>query len=243
MQEILLVIAMMFGGQLIGSLIGLVKKPSDRLLHSSLAFAGSMMLALSFFELLPQSLSIAAGWLVLVFFLSGIVVFKALDHLIPHVHPEFLKIEHRCTKRSVDMLVLGIALHNIPEGLAVGTCFAIDPSMGLLIALAISIQDIPENLAMVVPLYCLNHSRLRSFMIVLGTVFFELAGFIIGYAFLTGASLPLVGASLAMAAGLMTYISLDELLPAAELRQRPKAGAIAIILGVASVLLLGMISF
>jgi cupin fold WbuC family metalloprotein len=76
-----------------------------------------------------------------------------------------------------------------------------------------------------------------------GTVLFELAGFIVGYAFLTGASMSLVGAALAMAAGLMTYISLDELLPAAELRQRPKAGAIAIILGVATVLLLSRISF
>ena len=238
MHEVYIIIALIFGGQAIGSLLGLLGKPSNRLLHSSLAFAGSMMLAISFFDLLPQAFRVTAAPVVAASFLAGIVVFKVLDKAIPHVHPEFLRKEQDGVKRSVDTLLMGMSLHNIPEGLAVGVGLALDPVMGLLIAVAVSIQDIPENLATIVPLYCVNKCKSRSFIIVMGTALFELVGFFVGYIILRGASLDAVGMSLAAAAGLMTYISMDELIPAAQIRERPKAGLISFALGVAVVIAL-----
>ncbi len=113
--------------------------------------------------------------------------------------------------------------------------------MGLLVAVGITIQDIPENLATIIPLYCLNKKKLKSFFIVSGTAMFELFGFLLGYIFLKGAPMELVGASLAAAGGFMVYISLDELLPSAQLKEHLIAGSISVALGIATVLLLGLL--
>jgi ZIP family zinc transporter len=199
------------------------------------------MLGISFLELMPESLMFASWELVALSFLGGIVIFKAIDQIIPHIHPELLSKEQKSVERSVQALVTGIIIHNVPEGLAIGLGFALDPSMGILIALSIAIQDIPENIATIVPLYCLKKCRIRAFTVVVITILFELVGFLVGFFLLAGASLELLGASLAMAAGLMVYISLDELLPAAQIRKYPKAGITALVLGVLTVLALGLL--
>jgi len=242
MQDIYFIIFLIFAGQTAGSLLGLIRKPSDGLLYASLAFAGAMMVTISFAQLLPESLEFTDIGCAAAFFAMGLIGFRLLDHVLPHVHPELLKKEGACTERSVKMLVIGIALHNLPEGLAVGAGFATDPSMGLLIAIAITIQDIPENLATIVPLYCLNNNRKKSFIILLGTAFFELAGFLLGYFVLTGMHMSIVGNALALAAGFMVYISFDELLPSAKIRENLPRGILSLALGVATVVLLGLLT-
>lgn len=231
MHDLLLIITLMFGGQTLGCLLGLVKRPSQRLLYSSLAFAGSMMLAISLIKLIPVSLAIAPAGFVAVCFLAGVLAFWLVDRLLPHIHPELLAMDKHCPRRCANMLVIGMAIHNLPEGLAVGVGFATDPAMGLLIAAAMTVQDLPENIATIVPLYNMNKKRLRSFLIVAGTVLFELFGFIAGYFFLRDASAGLISGALSLAAGIMTYIVIDELIPAARIREDPKAGIAALALG------------
>ncbi|MCK4859051.1 MAG: ZIP family metal transporter, partial [Candidatus Omnitrophica bacterium] len=144
-------------------------------------------------------------------------------------------------ERSVTMLVIGMALHNIPEGLAIGVGFALRPTLGFAIALGIAAQDVPENIATIVPLYNLTMKKLKSFIIVTITILFELFGFILGYYFLRQTSLKLLGISLAIAAGFMVYISIDELLPSAQIKQNPKLGISSLILGMLCVLLIGFL--
>jgi zinc transporter ZupT len=72
-------------------------------------------------------------------------------------------------------------------------------------------------------------------------VLFELLGFIFGYYFLKGTSLELLGASLALAAGFMTYISVEELIPAAQIKQNLKEGITGLILGLVCVLVIGFL--
>jgi ZIP family zinc transporter len=242
MENLLWVILLIFAGQTAGSAIGLLKKPSDRLLHSSVAFAASMMIGISFLELIPKGLQFASPFIVILSFFAGVVGFMVVDRILPHIHPEFIKSDKCCMRRSVNMLVVGISLHNLPEGLAIGIGFAIDPAMGILIAIAIAIQDIPENIATIVPLYCINKCKIRAFFIVSVTILFELAGFLLGYFFLRGVSLVILGVSLAIAAGLMVYISISELLPAAKLKEYPRTGAIALSLGILTVWLLGLLA-
>jgi ZIP family zinc transporter len=194
------------------------------------------MVALSFLDLLPEGLALAPLWIVGLSFFLGIGVFEVLDHVLPHIHPELLKKDDKSVRRSVQTLIRGICLHNLPEGLAIGVGFAVEPSMGILIAVAIALHDIPENIATIFPLYCLNKNRCRSFIIVMVTVLFELFGFLVGYFILHDASIILLGSSLAMAAGLMTYIAFDELIPAAQIRKYPKRGIISLVLGVLTVL-------
>ena len=236
MKNIIIIFILIFIGQILGSLIGLIKKPKEKILYSSLAFAGSMMIGLSFLELIPESLENAPIGIVVISFFFGIFTFRFVDKLLPHINPQLMKKEKPCVKRSVTMLVIGIALHNLPEGLAIGVGFALNSSLGITIALAITIQDLPENIATIVPLYHLIKKKMRSFLITTGTILFEIIGFIIGYCFLKNASLCILGSSLAVAAGFMVYISFEELLPSAKIKENLKSSIFSIICGLIVVL-------
>lgn len=236
MNDLLLIVSLIFVGQTLGCLIGLIKKPKESFLYGALAFAASMMLGISFFQLIPESLEITPLYFVIISFLIGVVSFRIIDKTLPHINPELLKKEKPSIERSVTMLVIGMALHNIPEGLAIGVGFALTPALGIMIAVGIAAQDVPENIATIVPLYGLTKKRIKSFIIVTVTILFELLGFIFGYYFLKGTSLELLGASLALAAGFMTYISIEELIPAAQIRQNLKVGVGGLTLGLICVL-------
>ncbi len=241
MKSLLLIMVLIFVGQTLGGLVGLIKRPGKTLLYGSLAFAASMMLGISFFQLIPESLKIASFHIVIISFGLGIIVMWIVDHLLPHINPELMKKEKASVKKSVTMLIIGMALHNLPEGLAIGAGFALTPSLGIIIALGIAAQDVPENIATIVPLYGLTKKRMKSFIIVTITIGFELLGFIFGYYILKDTSLNLLGASLALAAGFMTYISIEELIPAAQIRQNLKIGVTSLILGVACVLIISLL--
>jgi len=241
MNDFLLILFLIFAGQTLGSLIGLIKKPSKVALYGSLSFAASMMIAISFIQLIPEGLKYAPLFLIISSFFAGIAIMWAVDWLLPHINPELIKKEKPSVKRSVTMLVIGIALHNIPEGLAIGVGFAITTELGIAIALAIAIQDLPENIATIVPLYSVTKKKATSFIILITTVLFEVAGFLIGYLALGGASLSWLGASLALAAGFMVYISIEELIPSAQVKKYPKIAAAAMVLGVICVLLTSLI--
>jgi ZIP family zinc transporter len=161
--------------------------------------------------------------------------------LLPHINPELIKKEKPSVKRSVTMLVIGIALHNVPEGLAVGVGFAINAELGIAIALAIAVQDLPENVATIVPLYGMTKKKAKSFIILVSTVLLEVVGFLLGYLALKGTSLSWLGAALALAAGFMVYISVEELIPSAQVNRYPKMAATAMVLGVICVLLTSLI--
>ena len=237
----LLIVFLIFAGQILGSLIGLIKKPKKSVLYGSLAFAASMMLGISFFQLIPESLKIAPLYVIIISFFLGIIIFRIIDKTLPHINPELIKKEKPSVKRSVIMLVIGMALHNIPEGLAIGVGFALEPVLGLMIALGIAAQDVPENIATIVPLYALTKKKMKSFIIVTATILFELLGFILGYYFLRGMPRSLLGMSLALAAGFMVYISIEELIPAARIKQNLKIGIVSLILGAITVLLISLL--
>ncbi len=241
MKDLLLILLLIFVGQTLGSLIGLIKKPSKVALYGSISFAASMMIAISFVQLIPEGLKYTPPFLIAISFFAGMTIMWIADRLLPHINPELIKKEKPSVKRSVTMLVIGIALHNIPEGLAIGVGFTITAKLGIAIALAIAIQDLPENIATIVPLYNLTKKKMKSFIILTTTVLFEVVGFILGYLALKGASLSWLGASLALAAGFMVYISVEELIPSAQVKRYPKTAAIAMILGVMCVLLTSII--
>ncbi len=238
MNNLLLIIFLLFAGQILGSLVGLIKKPKRIVLYGSLAFAASMMLGISFFQLIPEAMKITPFYLVAISFFLGIVIMRVVDKTLPHINPELMKKEKPSVKKSVIMLVIGMALHNLPEGLAIGIGFAITPSLGIALALGIALHDTPENIATIVPLYNLTKKRMKSFLITSITVLFEVFGFVLGYFILRETPLALLGISLALAAGFMTYISIEELIPAAQIKKNLKVGLISIILGLVCVLLI-----
>jgi len=112
---------------------------------------------------------------------------------------------------------LAIAIHNFPEGLATFTAALTDPHLGIAIAVAIAIHNIPEGIAVSIPIFYATGSRKKAFWLSLSSGLAEPVGAAIGFLVLMPFLSPVIfGVLFAGVAGIMVFISLDELLPAAE---------------------------
>ncbi len=115
------------------------------------------------------------------------------------------------------MMVFCIAIHNFPEGFATFVTVSKDPALGLIIALAIAIHNIPEGISVSVPIYYATGNRRIAMFYSFLSGLAEPLGAIIAYFFLQFfISDLLIGILLAMVAGIMVFVSFDELLPVAE---------------------------
>lgn len=216
-----------------------------RLLAQSLAFSAGVMLYISFVEILPEASSdlaghfgaAKAGWLANAGFFAGILAMAVIDVLVPSAdNPhevradtdlDALKLRRGdLTADPGERLRLGrlgfftaaaIAIHNFPEGIATFMAALDDPRTGVAIAIAVALHNIPEGISVSVPIFYATGQRGRAF----------------AYSFLSGLSEPLGGLVAALAlnwflpdyalgfvfagvAGVMVYISIDELLPTAH---------------------------
>ncbi|HNR63059.1 MAG TPA: zinc transporter ZupT [Thermotogota bacterium] len=221
----------------IGSLIGfLSKKFNPKLLTISLGFSAGVMIYVSMIEIFVKakdSLSLALGekqgyvWTVISFFL-GIFVIALIDKVIPsYENPHELnvgkKIESASEKEKAKLLRMGafsalaIGIHNFPEGLATFMSGLTNPTLGISIAAAIAIHNIPEGLAVSAPIYYATKSRRKAFFLSFLSGLAEPVGALIGYFILRSFfNETMFGVIFAAVAGIMVYISLDELLPTAE---------------------------
>jgi ZIP family zinc transporter len=129
---------------------------------------------------------------------------------------------------------LAIAIHNFPEGLA--TFFGVlqDPAVGIAITVAIAIHNIPEGISVAVPIYFATGSRRRAFWLSFLSGVSEPVGAIIGYTILRPFFSPTVfGVLFASVAGIMVFVSLDELLPTAKEYGRGHVAIYGLIVGMA----------
>ena len=201
----------------------------QRLLDGMLGFAGGVMIAASFWSLLIPALElaeevVAISWVpVAIGFAAGWIFLMLLDRLIPHLHLG-LPIEqaegipsslHRTT-----LLVMAITLHNIPEGLAIGVAFgavaagipAATLAGAIALTIGIGIQNFPEGLAISMPLRREGLSQIQSF------TYGQLPGVMKPVAAVAGAALvlvakPLLPFALALAAGAMVFVVIEEVIP------------------------------
>lgn len=177
-----------------------------------LAFTAGVMVAASTFELLPEALEMSNILIVSIGILIGVVVLTILDKVIPHIH-----LEHSATKVPFDkkalLIIAAIALHNIPEGLAVGVSYGSGvEGLGPLIAFAIGLQNMPEGFLVALYLVQQNVGKLKAFFIATLTGIVEIVTAIIGF-YLTAYVDQLVPIGLAFAAGAMLFIVYKEIIP------------------------------
>jgi ZIP family zinc transporter len=222
----------------IGGLLSMFqKRTSSHFLCASLGFSAGVMVYLSFMEILPESLhyldSFQSGHRanvisVLTFFI-GILVIGLIDRFVPsrdnpHEIPDVVSlaneqmqhVDHHLFRTGV-LSALAIAIHNIPEGLATFTSYMADPQIGISIAIAIAIHNIPEGIAVAVPIYFATGNRAKSLVIALLSGLSEMFGAVLGLLLFSFSNTDLMlGLVLAATAGVMVYISFDELLPTAE---------------------------
>lgn len=221
----------------IGSTLGLLsKKFNPKVLTLSLGFSAGVMLYVSMIEIFPKAkdaLSVSLGdkngygWTVMAFFF-GIFVIAVIDRLVPaYENPHEINTEkiirQSSEKDKAKLLRMGlfsalaIGIHNFPEGLATFMSGLSDPALGISIAVAIAIHNIPEGLAVSAPIFFATQSRKKAFVLSFLSGLAEPVGALVGYfllrAFFTELTFGFVFAGIA---GVMVYISLDELLPTAE---------------------------
>ena len=132
-------------------------------------------------------------------------------------------------------------MHNFPEGMAIGIGSVSAMKLSLVVALAIAIQNIPEGICTSAPYYYVTKKKLKSFLISASTAIPVLAGFIFTYYLFQNIPFEIVGILIGATAGVMIYISADELIPASCSKMTNHHTIFSFIAGMILVVLLGLL--
>ena len=222
----------------IGSAIAFYsKRTNTSFLATALGFSAGVMIYVSFVEIIVkarESLTAALGaglgeWITVASFFGGVIFIAVIDKLVPEfenpheardkseleeLHNEEV-IEDKSQLLRMGMFsALAIAIHNFPEGLATFASALKDPTVGLSIAIAIAIHNVPEGISVSVPIFHATGSRKKAFLYSMLSGLAEPLGALVGYFVFRAVFNDLTfGILFASVAGIMVFISIDELLP------------------------------
>lgn len=218
---IILILALLSGmTTIIGVALAVFCRKNIKTIVAGIGFAAGIMILISFFELLPESISNLSLIKGLIIFALGALIFALLNFTIPHIHifKEKSQFKNRLMRVAI-LITIGLILHDFPEGFAMANSFIVSPNLGILVAIAIALHNIPEEFAIAAPIVLLgNKKMLYKVAIISGLA--EPAGAALGI--LGIIVLPqLVGYFLAFAAGAMVFISFHELIPLAVKYKEP----------------------
>jgi ZIP family zinc transporter len=213
------------------------RRTNTKFLSTALGFSAGVMIYVSFVEIFPKAKDsltnelgqVAGYWSTVLAFFSGIVFIGVIDKLVPsfenphEVHraeemdSQDLAAKFKKLYRMGIFTALAVAIHNFPEGLATFLSALKDTKLGIAIAVAIAIHNIPEGIAVSIPIFYATNNRKKAFIYSFLSGLSEPVGAIIGYAILFSFLNDVVfGILFASVAGIMVFISLDELLPTAR---------------------------
>lgn len=211
------------------ALVFFQKTPSPRLLAFGLAFASGAMVFVSLTEIFNKSVDgfsqngTGFAWAVAAF-LVGVLLILALDRLVPNPHdtldvddPRFNDSNQNALKRIGLMTAFAITAHNFPEGLATFFATLESPTLGTPLAFAIAVHNIPEGISIAAPIYFATHNKRLTVLACLISGLAEPLGAAMGYFVLKPFLSPQIfGWVFGIIAGVMVFLALDELLPAAK---------------------------
>ena len=230
------------------------KRTNTKFLSAALGFSAGVMIYVSFVEIFPKANDtltaelgrVAGHWATVTAFFAGILFIAVIDKLVPsfeNPHEAHRAEEMDSEKLAADFTklyrmgmftALAIAIHNFPEGLATFVSALKDIKLGMAIAVAIAIHNIPEGIAVSIPIFYATGNRKKAFLFSFLSGLAEPVGALIGYAVLFSFLNDVVfGVLFASVAGIMVFISLDELLPAAREYGRHHWAAYGLVAGMA----------
>lgn len=225
-------------------------RDNTKVLSCALGLSAGVMIYISFMEMLPHATemlsidnsAISAKLWTLVTFLGGIALIALIDKLVPedenphemHDLAELSRPDNHHLKRTGMMLALAIGIHNFPEGMATFISALDGLDVALPIVIAIAIHNIPEGIAVSVPIYQATGNKRKAFRYSLLSGLAEPVGALFGMLFLLPFWSPTVNAiCLSVVAGIMVYISFDELLPSSEKHGHHHLAITGVIIGMA----------
>jgi len=242
-------------GTALGGALAIIRRPGWRAYGFLMGITAGVMICLSFMELVNEAWELGGPRAATLGFSIGALFMLTLDYLAPHLrfgHIEFhghhaedftqtddansnqnIPLESRRHRHGMQwlshkdtavdaklissglLLAIGISLHNLPEGISVGAGYMHNPQFGLFIAMAIMLHNIPEGLATALPLSKGGAKRRYALGIAVLSGLAEPLGAVLASLFL-GSFQNLIPGALAFAGGVMVYITLDELIPSAR---------------------------
>lgn len=256
MQNVLMAFGLtLFAGLSTGigsALAFFTKKTNTKFLSVALGFSAGVMIYVSMIDIFvkaKESLISALGetggsWATVGAFFGGIFMIAAIDKFVPSSENphEMRKVEEIYDENSDEnkkklmrmgtLTALAIAIHNFPEGLATFTSAIKDPSLGIAIAVAIAIHNIPEGIAVSMPVFFATGDRKKAFRLSFLSGLSEPLGAVIGYLILFRFFNDVIfGVLFAAVAGIMVFISVDELLPTAREYGEPHLSIYGLVAG------------
>ena len=227
----------------------LLKKPSENMICWLLSFAAGVMISIVSFGLVPEAIELAGITFTVFGLVCGVVIVMVLNRLVDkititrkenlkiHATPEELYHQSQLISnpkhmlRSGILIFIAIALHNIPEGMAIGAGGSHDSHLGFLLTLMITAHNIPEGMAIAAPLLAggLNKWKVIALTAICGvtTLIGGLLGILIG-----SISDFAIAMSLAGAGGAMLYIVFGEMMPQAIVMTKNRAASIVTLFGI-----------
>jgi len=226
----------------VGGLVVLFSKTTNtKFLSICLSFSAGVMLYVSFAEILLEAMkSLKDGYgestgllIATAAFFGGIVLMALIDKFIPHndnvtgaldstpqQDKQFSAGEKKDLKRTGLLSATALAIHNFPEGLITFIAFMYDPIMGIAIAIAIIIHNMPEGIAMAAPIYYATGSKAKAFLISVSTGLTQLLGAFVAWLLLQNVFYDeietIFGIAFAAVAGIMVFVAIHQLIPAAQ---------------------------
>lgn len=220
-------------GTTLGGILGVViKKQSNKFLSFILALASGLMMAVICFDLIPEALEISNILEVVIGVILGIIAMIFCDLLVDKKFSSKVQVQNKQSKLlKTGMIVsIGLAIHNFPEGLAIGSGFESSLKLGLSLAIAICLHDVPEGISMSIPM---KNGGMNPFKVIFYVI---LSGVTTGIGAFFGAivgsiSEQVISICLSFAAGAMLYIVSGELIPESNSLYHGRMTAVGNMLG------------
>jgi ZIP family zinc transporter len=242
MEPYIYIIALSFLGPLIGTLIGIVKKPDERTMLDMMALAGGVMLGMAFFQLIPESIKLSSVATCIIGMIIGTFFMYLVDRVIPHVHPELCAPEYGSKiKKTALFILVGMFIHNIPEGMAMAVGMVSNIKLSFITALSISLHHIPESICTAAPYFYITKNRAKSFLVSISTFIPLMVGFALGVVLFSSIPAVFMGLAVGATAAVMVYISIDELIPTSCASSETHSNIFFLMAGIIIVLMLGLL--
>ena len=209
----------------------LIKKTSNRVLCFILEFSAGLMTAVVCFELIPEGFKQGGFLFTFLGMLTGILAIALIEEVMKGLKFSVGEKGNPGLLRAGILMSIGIAVHNFPEGFAVGSGFQASTGLGITITAVIIIHDIPEGIAMAVPMRAGGFSKPTAFFYTI------MSGVPMGLGALLGAVLGeisprFISSCLGFAGGAMLYVIFGELIPQSKRMYLGRLSSLANIAGI-----------
>ena len=197
------------------------------------SFAAGSMIAVSFFDLLPEALEAHGNiMLTMEYLVSGFVLFLLIEKafFFYHCHDE-----HHHLHGSVKLIIMGDSIHNFLDGVAIAASFLVSPALGTATTLAIIIHEVPQEVGDMGVLVRAGYSKKKAMLVNLVSAASAVLGGVVGFYYLNRfeSFIPYI---LALTAGGFIYIAAADLLPEAhaesDTRTKISIHSVAVVLGI-----------